>query len=65
MGSKDAALIVDDSTPPKQGKHSVDVKCQHCGVLNKQVNCQVLVSLTLGHKKVPAPVNLRVYLPKD
>ena len=65
VGGKDAALIVDDTALPKQGKHSVGVKRQHCGVLGKQANCQVLVSLTLAHQEVPVPIALRLYLPKD
>ncbi len=65
VGSKDAALIVDDTALPKQGKHSVGVKRQHCGVLGKQANCQVLVSLTLARKEVPVPIALRLYLPED
>lgn len=65
VGGKDAALIVDDTALPKQGKHSVGVKRQHCGVLGKQANCQVLVSLTLAHKEVPVPIALRLYLPED
>ena len=64
-GGKDAALIVDDTALPKQGKHSVGVKRQHCGVLGKQANCQVLVSLTLAHREVPVPIALRLYLPED
>ena len=48
VGGKDAELIVDDTALLNQGKHSVDVKRQHCGVLGKQANCQVLVSLTLA-----------------
>jgi SRSO17 transposase len=65
VGGKDAVLIVDDTALPKQGKHSVGVKRQHCGVLGKQANCQVLVSLTLAQKEVPVPIALRLYLPKD
>lgn len=65
VGGKDAVLIVDDTALPKQGKHSVGVKRQHCGVLGKQANCQVLVSLTLAHKEVPVPIALRLYLPED
>ena len=65
VGGEDAALIVDDTALPKQGKHSVGVKRQHCGVLGKQANCQVLVSLTLAHKEVPVPIALRLYLPED
>ena len=65
VGGEDAVLIVDDTALPKQGKHSVGVKRQHCGVLGKQAKCQVLVSLTLAQKEVPVPIALRLYLPKD
>ncbi|SMP82013.1 DDE superfamily endonuclease [Noviherbaspirillum suwonense] len=65
VGGQDAVLIVDDTALPKQGKHSVGVKRQHCGVLGKQANCQVLVSLTLAQQEVPVPIALRPYLPKD
>ena len=65
VGGDDAVLIVDDTALPKQGKHSVGVKRQHCGILGKQANCQVLVSLTLAQQEVPIPIALRLYLPKD
>jgi SRSO17 transposase len=65
VGGNDAALIVDDVALPKQGRHSVGVKRQHCGVLGKTANCQVMVSLTLARQEVPVPVALRLYLPED
>lgn len=65
VGGEDAVLIVDDTALPKQGRHSVGVKRQHCGVLGKQANCQVLVSLTLARQEVPMPIALQLYLPED
>lgn len=65
VGGDDAVLIVDDTALPKQGRHSVGVKRQHCGVLGKRANCQVMVSLTLALREVPVPLTLRLYLPED
>jgi SRSO17 transposase len=65
VAGEDAVLIVDDTALPKQGEHSVGVKRQHCGVLGKRANCQVLVSLTLAQKEVSVPIALRLYLPRD
>jgi SRSO17 transposase len=65
IGGEDAVLIADETAPPKQGKHSVGVKRQHCGVLGKQANCQVLVSLTIARREVPMPIALWLYLPED
>jgi SRSO17 transposase len=65
LGGEDAYLIVDDTSLPKKGTESVGVAHQYCGALGKQANCQSLVSLTLARDDVPAPVGLRLYLPKS
>src|SRR5580658_2846120 len=65
LGGDDAFLIVDDTGLPKKGTESVGVAHQYCGALGKQANCQCLVSLTLARDDIPAPVGLRLYLPKS
>lgn len=65
LGGPDAHLIIDDTTLPKKGTHSVGVAHQYCGALGKQANCQCLVSLTLARGEVPVPIALRLYLPES
>lgn len=59
-----AAWIVDDSGIPKKGSHSVGVARQYCGVLGKQDNCQVAVTVTLTNEAVSVPAAYRLYLPE-
>ncbi len=59
------AWIIDDTSFPKQGRHSVGVSHQYCGQLGKQANCQVAVSLSLANHNASLPVAYRLYLPKD
>ena len=59
------AWIVDDTSFPKKGEHSVGVAPQYCGQLGKQANCQVAVSLSLANDAASLPVAYRLYLPKD
>ena len=59
-----AAWIVDDTGFPKKGRHSVGVTRQYCGVLGKQDNCQVAVSVTLANEAVSVPGAYTLYLPE-
>ena len=59
-----SAWIIDDTSFPKQGRHSVGVARQYCGQLGKQDNCQVAVSLSLANRHASLPVAWRLYLPQ-
>jgi SRSO17 transposase len=60
-----AAWIIDDTGIPKKGKHSVGVARQYCGVLGKQDNCQVAVSVSLATEEASVPLAYRLYLPQE
>src|SRR5215207_4276916 len=59
------AWIIDDTSFPKQGKHSVGVHHQYCGQLGKQANCQVAVSLSIANHHASLPMAYLLYLPKE
>src|SRR5215470_1609776 len=59
------AWIIDDTSFPKKGQHSVGVGRQYCGELGKQDNCQVAVTLSITNHDASLPVAYRLYLPKE
>jgi hypothetical protein len=56
--------IVDDTSFPKQGQHSVGVARQYCGQLGKPDNGQVAVSLSVANDHASLPIAYRLFLPE-
>lgn len=58
-------LVLDDTSLPKKGGHSVGVARQYCGALGKVANCQSVVSWHFSCKQAHFPVNAELYLPRE
>jgi len=61
----EAVLILDETSFPKKGVHSVGVARQYCGALGKTANCQVAVSVHFGTETTSLPLTWRLYLPHE
>lgn len=65
MLSAPEVWIIDETSFPKAGQHSVGVARQYCGSLGKLANCQVAVSLHWGNSEATCPISWRLYLPEE
>jgi SRSO17 transposase len=65
LGDERAILVLDPSGFPKSGTESCGVARQWCGRLGKQDNCQIGVFLIYAAPGGYAPLDRRLYLPRE
>jgi len=57
--------ILDETSFPKAGRHSVGVARQYCGTLGKVANCQVSVTLHWSNAQASCPLGWKLYIPSE
>lgn len=58
-------LLIDESSHPKKGRHSVGVSRQYCGTTGKIDNCQVAVYAALSTGNYYGLIDTALFLPQD
>jgi len=58
-------LLIDDTSFPKKGHHSVCVSRQYCGSLGKVDNCQIGVSMTYVGQGFSWPYAMELFVPQS
>jgi SRSO17 transposase len=64
-GDPDGVLVIDPSSFPKKGTESCGVQRQWCGRLGKTENCQLGVFLFYACRRGHAPLDRRLFLPRE
>jgi SRSO17 transposase len=62
---REGILIFDDTSFPKQGRHSVGVARQYCGAAGKVANCQVATTAVLWAHDRAWLLGAALYLPQE
>jgi len=65
LADGDGVIVIDPTAFPKRGTHSCGVARQWCGRLGKKENCQLGVLLAYTSARGHAPLDRRLYLPRD
>src|SRR5436305_2638935 len=65
LAGDDGVIVIDPSGFPKRGRDSCGVARQWCGRLGKTENCQLGVFLAYTSSRGHAPLDRRLYLPRE
>jgi len=65
LPAREGMVVIDDTSFPKQGRHSVGVARQYCGALGKIANCQVATTALLWAKGRAWMLGATLYLPQE